>query len=296
MREKVRYEVDPFNRLIVKGARPSGLKKFRKVLNGRFKTGPDNSLYYEINKSQDIDIPQKIRLGGTYTLDKNHRLVYTLNKWNNQCEGNRLTLKTKLIDAKSNEIVFLVHSKESETKNAAYTMRLSGSWQADAHNRLSFGVERDRERLDALTLFGAWEVNKHNEIVYTYGKDAQNICFRGRWEITDRYRLSYRLDKHIHSGFDFTVKGGRIFTRGKKTSLVFDVSVGISKSKRIYRNIIFSGTWKMGDREFLVEGFPGEGMKLKFTKEILGEDGFMYLESSLKDKEVFIGGGLIFKW
>ncbi|MDP2912185.1 MAG: hypothetical protein Q8N76_07640, partial [Candidatus Omnitrophota bacterium] len=78
--EKVWYEVDSFNRLIVSGpaGRRSRVKKFRQVAYGRFKTGSSNTLFYEVNKSSGADIPQKIKFSGKYSLDKNHNLIFTL--------------------------------------------------------------------------------------------------------------------------------------------------------------------------------------------------------------------------
>ncbi len=81
--DRVFYEVDPFNRLIVgkPPGRASRVKRFRQVVSGRFGTDENNALYYEVNKSSGLDIPQKIRFSGRYSLDKGHNLVMTLNKW-----------------------------------------------------------------------------------------------------------------------------------------------------------------------------------------------------------------------
>ncbi|MCX5687290.1 MAG: hypothetical protein NTV71_01365 [Candidatus Omnitrophica bacterium] len=121
--KKVFYEIDPFNRLIVSnlpGDRRSVVKKFRQVVYGKFMIGKNNALFYEVNKSQGIDVPQKIKFSGRYSLDKGHNLIVTLDKWNNQCEGNRLALKAKIIDAKSNEMSLLVSSKVREDKSLTY--------------------------------------------------------------------------------------------------------------------------------------------------------------------------------
>ncbi len=298
--DKVFYEVDPFNRLIVWPAnRRSKVKKFRQIVHGRFMANFSNNLFYEVNKSQGLDIPQKIGFTGKYALDKNHNLVFTLNKWNNQCEGNRLTLKAKIIDAKSNEIAFLINSKAGESKSMSYLMKLYGSWQADKHNRLTFGVERDIGDQDSLVLSGAWELNKNNEIVYKHGKERQDIIFRGSWDISNRHRVSYVLDKKINSGFNFKSSLGTLVLKRKEKSLTFDIGIGISKAKKLKRRVFLSGRWKIaGDKELILETSDIEegGVRLKLTKEMFDRQGLVYIESIFRDNEYFTGGGVIFKW
>ncbi len=300
--EKVFYEIDPFNRLIIgspPGGRKSGVKKFRQVVYGRFRTDENNALFYEVNKSSGIDIPQKIKFSGKYSLDKDHDFIITLNKWNNQCEGNRLTLKTKIIDANNNEIALSVNSKVSENKSLTYVMKLCGSWQADKNNRLTFGVERENNKTDELTLSGAWEINRNNEIVYKYSEDDQTLTFRGHWDIADKHRIRYALDKKIGSGFSFKSSLGTLAPKGKYAYVTFDIGIGISKTKRLVRKIIFSGKWKMArGKELILETSDAEkgGLTLRFTKEMFDKQGIAYIESIFRDNEHFIGGGVIFKW
>ena len=299
--DRVWYEIDPFNRLVVSGppGRCSRVKKFRQVVYGRFKTGGSNALFYEVNKSSGVDIPQKIKFSGKYSLDKSHNLIFTLNKWNNQCEGNKLSFKAKIMDAKSNEIVFLANSKTGENKSLTYMMRLYGSWQADENNRLTFGVKRENDKTDSLTLFGAWQLNENNEIVYQYGGSGQVLTFQGYWDIKDKCRLRYILDKRIGSGFDFRTSLGTLADEGKETYVTFDAGIGISKTEKLRRKIIFSGRWKIGKgKELILETSNIEegGLTLKFTKEMFDRQGIAYIESIIKGKERFIGGGITFKW
>jgi len=300
--EKVFYEIDPFNRLIagnLPGGRSSGVKKFRRVIYGKFSIGEDNSLFYEVNKSQGIDVPQKIKFSGRYSLDKSHNLIITLDKWNNQCEGNRLALKAKIIDAKSNEISLLVRSKASENKSLTYIMKLYGSWQADKHNRLTFGVEKDMGDTDSLTLSGAWDINKNNEIVYRRGKDSHVITFKGHWDIAGKRRVSYMLDKRLNSGFSFKSSLGGLAPKGRETYVTFDVGIGVSDARKLHRKVILSGKWKISKTaELILETSDVEegGAALRFTKEMFDKNGLAYIESKLKDDERFIGGGITFKW
>ncbi|MFA5388287.1 MAG: hypothetical protein WC312_00850 [Candidatus Omnitrophota bacterium] len=300
--EKVFYEIDPFNRLIARNqpGRGSRVKKFRRVIYGKFRTDGNNNLFYEVNKSSGIDAPQKIKFSGRYSLDKRHNLVFTLNKWNNQCEGNRLTLKTKLISAESNEIGLLVNSRAGKNKSLTYTLRLYGSWQADKQNRLTFGIERGLRDTDILTLSGAWKINKNNEITYSRAGSSEVITFKGKWDIADKYKLNYILDRKTGSGFNFTASFGALAPKGKDVYAVFDIGIklsGITKKPR--RRIIFSGRLKMGKgKELILETSDIErgGLSLKFTKEMPGNSGMAYIESVFKEGERFIGGGIAFKW
>lgn len=290
MRPKVLYEVDPHNRLILKraGAR-SNVKRFRKVLYGRFKIDKKNSLSYEVSKSSATRTPQKIKFSGNYFLDKKHNLIYTLSKWNDQYRGNRLRMRTKIIDANANEIVFFLGKG---------VVKLHGAWQADKNNRLTFGVERERDKKDTLSLSNAWKINKNNEIVYTGTRNAHNILLKGSWRIRDRYRLSYILDRRISSGFDFRTSLGQIVPRGKKTYIKFDVAIDISKRKRLTRKIVFGCKFKLGKgKKIILEAAPRKrGVKLKITKELLDRKGVLYIESYLKDREKYLGGGIGFRW
>jgi hypothetical protein len=57
---KVRYEIDPHNRLVIKKTgKKAELKRFRQVLDGRFKVAKDSTLTYHIKAS----IPQDTLLG-----------------------------------------------------------------------------------------------------------------------------------------------------------------------------------------------------------------------------------------
>ncbi|MCX5693105.1 MAG: hypothetical protein NTX47_05420 [Candidatus Omnitrophica bacterium] len=299
--DKVFYEIDPFNRLIVGNppGRGSKVKKFRKVVYGRFGTDENNELFYEVNKSSGTDTPQKIKFSGKYFLDKDHNLVITLNKWNNQCEGNRLTLKTKIIDANNNEIAFLVNSKAGETESLVYVIKFYGSWQADEFNRLTFGIEGELKGMDSLVLCGAWEINKNNEIIYKCGKYDQALTFRGHWDISDKHRIRYTLDKKIGSGFSFKSSLGTLAPKGKYAYVTFDIGIGVSKAKRLVRKIIFSGKWKMGrGKELILETSGAEkgGLTLRFAKEMFDKRGSAYIESIFRDNEHFIGGGVAFRW
>jgi len=156
--EKIRYEIDPHNRLIYeKTGEESEVPGFRTVLDGNFEIDENNYVTYHVKESQascgerspelaegqsrTTDIPQQVKLRGAWSLDKEHNLVFTLDKWGNQIAGNKLTVESELIDAKDNRLSFALTLKDSEGNNHIYIVKLGGRWQADENNRLSFNIE-----------------------------------------------------------------------------------------------------------------------------------------------------------
>lgn len=94
---RIKYEVDPHNRLISKvRQKETGVYRFRQVLEGTFKIGENNRLIYHLKKSADFRLPQEIKFSGNWSLDREHNLIFTLDKWNNQCEGNKLVIKGEI--------------------------------------------------------------------------------------------------------------------------------------------------------------------------------------------------------
>ena len=293
--EKIRYEIDPHNRLIYeKTGEESEVPGFRTVLDGSFEIDENNYVTYHVKKSQGHDVPQQVKLRGnwaldnehnlTLTLDKEHNLVLTLDKWGNQIAGNKLTVESELIDAKDNRLSFAVTSKDSEGNDHIYIVKLGGRWQADEHNRLSFYIEKEKGITDRITLQGSWEVNQQNELIYTYeksarGKETKTITLKGYWDITEKHRIKYVLNKEIESEFDFKVSVGKPVGRG----LEYEIGVGASPSKK---TITLFGSWKVNKKMGLLFEMPyAEG---KINSVIFGAwgklDKNLNLEMRLENK------------
>lgn len=330
--EKVRYEIDPHNRLIyAKTGKKSKLPRFRTVLDGRFKIDKNNRLTYHVKKSQVSNIPQQVLLRGRWSLDKDHNLILTLNKWGNQIAGNKLTIKSELIDVKANKLSFVAVTKDSHKKTHIYILGLGGSWQADKYNRLAFNIKKEKGITDKLILQGAWELNKQNEIIYTYTKSSllpkekitKTITLRGYWEVTQKHRISYILNKAINSQFDFKVSLGKPI---KKRGLQYEAGIGVTPVKRI---ITLFGKWKVNERLGLLFEMPYEkgnlhriifgatckldknynldfrlknrlgkdlGIDVKLSRRILKGQGEAFIRALRSRKEVSILAGIGFRW
>ncbi len=329
--EKIRYEIDPHNRLVYeKTGEESEVLGFRTVLDGSFEIDENNYVTYHVKKSQGSDIPQQVKLKGAWSLNNDHNLVLTLDKWGNQIAGDKLIVESELIDAQDNRLAFSLTSKDSQGNDHIYIVKLGGRWQADENNRLTFNIEKEKGITDRITLRGAWEVNKQNEIIYTYEKFARGkeekitkaITLRGYWDIAEKYRIIYVLNKEIESEFDFKVSVGKPVGRG----LEYELGVGARPSKK---TITLFGSWKINTKAGLLFEMPcaegkinkiilgawgkidknlnlearlenkfGEdlGISLKLSRRIFDGQGETFIRALRSQKEVSIVAGVGFRW
>ncbi len=254
--QKLRYEVDPHNRLIVsETGEKSGLTRFRRVLDGRFKTGPGNTLIYHIKApmeglAPELTAPHQVKLQGKWSLTENHDLRLTLDKWRRQTFGDELTLQGELIRAEANALLFAVTTRTKEGLPSIYILKLEGVWQADKQNRLTFRVNKGEGGHDTLTLSGIWEINERHRIVYRYEqaqlltkeKLKKTLEFKGCWDIAKRNRLSYALSLDGKSAFDFQTSLGLL----NEDYIKYEVGIGAADKKQPVRRVItLFGKWRL---------------------------------------------------
>ncbi|MDI6759061.1 MAG: hypothetical protein QMD94_05270 [Candidatus Omnitrophota bacterium] len=329
--EKIRYEIDPHNRLVYeKTGKGSEVPGLRTVLDGEFEIDKNNHVTYHVKKSQGYDTPQQVKLRGNWALDNEHNLTLTLDKWGNQIAGNKLTVESELIDAKGDKLSFAVTSKDSQGNDHIYILRLGGRWQADENNRLTFNIEKEAGITDRIILRGAWEVNQQNELTYTYEKSLpgkeekiiKTIALKGYWDIVGKHRITYVLNKEIGSEFDFKVSVGKPVGRG----LEYEIGVGVAPSKK---TITLFGSWKVSKNSGLLFEMPyaegkirsvilggwgkldknhklelrlqnkiGEdlGIDVKLSRRILEGQGEAFIRALRSQKEVSIVAGVGFRW
>ncbi|MBI5144390.1 MAG: hypothetical protein HZA30_04920 [Candidatus Omnitrophica bacterium] len=328
---KTRYEVDPHNRLILEktGVGQLGVPKYRKVLDGVFKTDRDNILTYHVKSPSDPNSPKQIKLRGSWSLGKDHSLRLTLDKWSGQYAGDKLVIKADLLDARANELSFAVTTKDEQDSSHIYILKLGGQWQADRYNRLVFNVTKEAGASDSITLSGAWQVNKNNEIVYAYTKASlkrrevttKTVTIKGYWDITEKHRISYVLNKELGSKLDFMVGLGRPAKRG----LAFQIGIGIIPKTRaltLYgewkveeglgllleitygngkvHNIIFGADARLNKTTvtFRLKDHFGEALEIEInlSRRILNDQGEAFLRAlaSRKEFSLIAGAGFLF--
>ncbi|MDD4981054.1 MAG: hypothetical protein PHC54_07370 [Candidatus Omnitrophica bacterium] len=319
--EKIRYEIDPLNRLIFK----KGGAGFRYVVDSTFRIDKNNLLTCQLKSSPYPSIPRQLKLCGEWSLDKKHNLTLTLNK-----TQDKLILKSEIIATRADALVFSVSTRDSYGKTHLYTLQLEGRWHADKHNRLSFLVKKQKDSYDTLTLTGSWEVNAQNQLIYTYTKTAlktkkkitQAITFKGFWDITEKYRISYALNEELNSGFDFRVSLGKPLKRG----LQYEIGIGAAPLKK---KITLFGSWKINKKLGLLFEMPCEegrlrsivfeaacslgsgynlnlrlknprhedlGINLKLSKTLFKNQGEAFLEALKEGKEISLLAGAGFRW
>ncbi|MBI4845157.1 MAG: hypothetical protein HY810_01565 [Candidatus Omnitrophica bacterium] len=258
--EKVTYEIDPYNRLIINRAgKESGLSRFRQVLDGRFKVDENNTISYLIKAPtpQGMEMPYQVKLEGKWTLDKDHNLCIELNKWGREILGDKLTLQADIIGTAKNSIAFSLTTHTKDNTESIYILELKGAWSADKNNRLTFRVQKEKGCTDILTFRGAWEINPatgrnggagNHQIIYQYEKarlitkkkQINTLIFQGYWDIKDKGRISYVLDARSDSVFNFKASAG-IF---KDKYIKYEVGIGGGKAQAM-RTLTLFGKWKI---------------------------------------------------
>ncbi len=254
--QKLRYEVDPNNRLVVRETgRKLPLTYFRRVFDGKFKTGPNNTLIYHIKApmGDNLKAPHQVKLRGKWSLNKEHDLVLTLDNWRRQTLGDEVTLQGQIVSVSSSSLSFAVTTRSEKNLDIKNILKLEGRWQADEHNRLTFKVKKGKGRHDTLTLDGIWELDKKHRLVYKYEKAQlirkktlkETLVFKGVFDITKRNRLSYELSPDGKSGFDFRTGLGFLH----EDYIKYEIGIGGSnRRKPVNRTLFLYGKWKIKRR------------------------------------------------
>jgi len=334
-RPKIRYFVDSRNRLnawrVDSRGRMVGPKR---VYEGGWGITGDQHLTYRL-KEKGIPVQeQEVNFSGRWSLTPDHQLRLTLDRKETGRVGDELSLAGAIVIAEKDEIGFAVTTKNEDGISKTRVLRLSGKWRADEKNRLLFGVERANGKHDPLVFQGAWEIGKYHEIIYRYetregvkGKRVQqSFALLGRWEITDRRHLVYRLDKRGKSILQFRVSIETPTLRAKKGEIRFQLGAGRTFSRKTDRDpIVLFGKWKLsrnlsvgfeieyenGRRQtiqfdtdyhlnsdksvsFSLKDTEGEklGLAVTFTKDLLAKSGQAFLRLRRHGKEAAVEGGI----
>ena len=251
--QNARYEVDPYNRLIVgDDGQEGGLQKFRQVLDGRFKIDGANNLSYHIKAPLDEDegAPRQVRLDGEWSLTDNHELRLTLDNEARKTLGDEITLQGQILDAGKDSLIFAMTTKTDSGDETTYVLNLYGWWQADQSNRLSFFIRREAGKYNILTFNCAWQINKSHQIIYQYEKsslvekkrESHVLIFKGHWDIKKRARITYSLEGSSESAFDFQTSAGIL----KEDYIEYEIGIALARDvEPVRRTITLFGAWKL---------------------------------------------------
>ena len=255
-RAKVLYALDGEHRLMLRqDAGPAARLRAVRVLDGTASIDRRNRFVYRVDSSAGPDgrtAPHRIHLDGAWSLTPDHDLLLTLHETDRQ-ERQTLYLNATLLRAEANALIVALRRNTRDDRQAAQELTLSGRWQADARNRLTFLAEKADGSEDRLTLQGGWEVDPHHELVYRYrrrsvsgpGREAQVLIFNGSWDITSADRLVYRLAGSSDSAFEFKASLQSPSLLASDGRLIYQIGIGLSAGNTLQRRVALFGTWKL---------------------------------------------------
>jgi hypothetical protein len=245
-RSTVRYELDEHNRLVVHELAADRLVPARTVV-GRISAGRGNTFVYEA-RGQRGRKPYRVELDGAWKLLKDHSLAFAVHQAADVA-GSTLFLRGTLARPDAHALTVALRRAESRGQ-AANRLSLTGWWQADAANRLSFLVDRAGQDPDRLTLQGGWEVGPRHELVYRFRDRADRrreheLIFGGVWDIPGPNRLAYRLSGADTAAFEFAASLASRTVRAQEGKIAFDVGIGVVRTRSRLRRVTLFGDWRL---------------------------------------------------
>jgi hypothetical protein len=249
-------------------------------MKGFFTTDKNNNLIYILDKppkwKREHDLPDKIKLTGTWKLDKNHNLVLKTQKTKNYPKSS-LTLYGKIEKVNSDYLFFRLQKTSISNLSQKHLITLRGRWQADKFNRLTFEVKK-KDKPDTLRFKNIWEINKANKITYIYKKtqlitkkkSEESIQFDGFWQFTDKNKLCYRLKYSKKSQFEFRAHLQTANVYPKKGAIKYRIGVGYGKTRK-EEILKLYGSWKFSRKLglfFEVSYSKGEIKRYSFSAKV----------------------------
>jgi len=271
------YRIDENNRLVIKN-RKGAIRP-----GGSFSIDQKNRLIYWLNEPlawrRKYHLPEKLVFCGNWKLNTNHNLELELQQARIKVQQEPLVLKGKIISAEADKLVLEIKSTDRDGLLNFRILQLTGVWQADDLNQLSFAITK-KDNPDILTLEGAWKLNKNQQITYAYqktdlktkSKSSSVITFNGFWQVTRKNRLAYILSGGSGSGFDFRAQLETPNVYPQKGVLKYRLGIGVRKRLVSPNKIIFLyGTWKIKRNiglTFEIEYARGEIYAIEFAAEV----------------------------
>jgi hypothetical protein len=249
-------------------------------MKGFFITDKNNNLIYILDKplkwKREHDLPDKIKLTGTWELDKNHNLVLRTTKTKNYPKSS-LTLYGKIEKVNSDYLSFRLQKSSISNLSQKHFITLRGRWQADKFNRLTFEIKK-KDKPDTLRFKNIWEINKNNKITYIYKQESlktkkkqeQSLQFDGFWQLANKNKICYRLTHSKKSQFDFRVHLQTSNVYPKKGAIKYRIGVGYGKTRQ-EKIIKLYGSWKFSRKLglfFEVSYSKGEIKRYSFSAKV----------------------------
>ncbi len=251
-----RYSFDEFNRLVTT-VRDGGRLRSIELSEVLLRLDRANRLVAESAAAGPRS--RTLTLDGAWSLAPGHALALTLRGGAGR-QRDTLALTGALERADARQLVFALRRSGDEAGRPDTALALTGRWEADRRNRLTFLVARDRGVEDRLTLQGAWEVGRDHALLYRYraGQAAgsgneQVLRFDGAWELPAAGKLVYRLEGSSRSVFAFSARLEQAAVRGGRGFVRSEVGIRLDEGL-VQRRVTLSGAWRIRpDRSIALE-------------------------------------------
>lgn len=270
---KIRYFVDSNNRLVTS-------RNGKNIsLAGFFEIDKSNRLIYWLNEParwrKQYGFGEKIIFTGNWKLNQDYDLELRMED-NSQ---DALRIRGEIISAEAQRLVFELKTSDENGLTKFRLLKLSGTWQADEYNQLSFVVTK-KSLPDILTLEGSWLLNKNQHIVYTWEKTelkrrikaVSRLEFSGYWQIFEVNKLTYIISSATNSRFDFKAQLESSNLYPKAGVIKYRLGIGVKQAKRIEPKIIsLYGVWKFSRNlalNFEMEYANNQVHSLQFGAEV----------------------------
>jgi hypothetical protein len=182
--------------------------------------------------------------------------------------------RATLIGAEAGTLVASAHERLEDQLSVTRLWKLSGKWQADAQNRLSFDVQRSDGRADTLRFTGGWRVGEFQELLYTYEakelktrrKEWKLLVFQGHWDVTPQGQLAFLVGGDSDSELRFRGAFQTPSVLAKKGELRYQLGAETA-TRRKAREVMLFGKWKYSDKlglSFEIEYEEGRKKALMF--------------------------------
>ena len=169
-----------------------------------------------------------------------------------------------LVAAEPDLLVISVAVQEDEKHTVTGSVKLSGKWELDEKNRITFSVKRGLDRYDKLTFQGAWEVNDNFQVTYSFETNTQpqhsgssqqivkqELVFEGHWDISEKNCLTYLIGVDSESSFRFRGTFETKSILAKEGEICYQVGVEYElktgECKSVTQTITLFGKWKLSD-------------------------------------------------
>ncbi|MFH1800124.1 MAG: hypothetical protein ABH891_04665 [Candidatus Omnitrophota bacterium] len=199
---------------------------------------------------------------GKWELSPTHELTYKERGGDKEA-----TIKGLLVAVEPDALVISVTMKEDEKRTVTGLVKLSGKWELDEKNRITFSVKRGLDRYGKLTFQGSWEINDNFQVTYSFStqqvlegsgkkrrrvtRTTQKLIFEGRWDFSEKNCLTYLIGVDSGSSFRFRGTFETHSILAKKGEIRYQVGVEYKTSrgakKWLTQTITLFGKWKLSD-------------------------------------------------